>query len=654
MTEQINNPIIISIDGEETQILEEGTMEKDDEIKIVEKKAKKSRKSPKKKIDIEQPKLPITLYEYQIIHKERILNILENNPFALDLSMLGTGKTYTTSYIFNELKDKQFKHLISIAPVSVKSKWKNMESEHGICLNRSISFCELRSVKFKQHKHGLLYRKDYMAKVEQDDGTIHEIEKCDFTCTPEYLKLVEEGVMLVIDEIQNIKNISNQLEACKELIRPIVTAFEKTVHIQQDIRSKINVIKNNLLENQSINSDKPDVQDTEYQSRLDELEKLLSSLQDIRNTCKSRILLLSGSPMDKEVQVVHFFKTLNIMKHDKLAVYNPQKWDMMWRGMEEIEDYHRINFNASDVLAVRNSYGGTKPNHKLLHNYCYKLFNSVFKKYASSAMIPESVKTSIFKRNAFYTLGVDHEIELLVKGVTLLSNATRFNISNNTVDFNHDGLEALRGIQRALLMIETAKIGLFYRIADSMLNENPNTKIVICVNYTATVEDLMDLLSDWSPLRMDGSLSAKQRGEVIKKFQSPNNDFRVLIGNVYVLSTGIDLDDQHGNYPRLCLVSPNYSTITLYQLSHRFQRAATKSDATIHFTFCKEATELAILNALAKKSNIMKEITDTQVKSGVVFPGDYDIWEEPASLSDQMSDDTKKKIMTALKREIDV
>ena len=248
-------------------------------------------------------------------------------------------------------------------------------------------------------------------------------------------------------------------------------------------------------------------------------------------------------------------------------------------------------------------------------------------------MNPPPQTTNIYKRNAFYTLGVEHEVELLMKGVELLRKTTHFNQTTNTVDFGNSGMESLQGIIRALTMIETSKISLFVRIAQSALDENPNQKVVICVNYTDTIHDLMDLLIQYNPLRMDGSLSSSQRGVVIDLFQQHNNEHRLLIGNLSVCSTGIDLDDQHGDFPRLCIVSPNYSTITLYQLSHRFQRANTKSDSTIHFVFCKESAELPILNALAKKSNVMKEVTEEQVEYGIVFPGDYEIWEDPDDIN---------------------
>lgn len=536
---------------------------------------KPKRKRATKKTKEEKPKTPVTLFDYQRGHKDKIIEILNKSPFAFDFSMLGTGKTYTTSFIFQHYRGNRFNHLISIAPVSVKSKWKQMERDHGICLHKSISFCEVRSVKFKQPKHGLLSRRDYMHKVKHDDETTTEIEKVEYKCTDEYLKLVEEGVLLVIDEIQNIKNASNQLDACKELMRPIFEAYKKDPV-----------------------------------------------------AAKSRVILLSGSPIDKKVQVIHLFKALGICKHEKLSVYNPQTWQMMWRGMADIENYCKAQFGEEPVETVRDSFWLGYPDERELEEYCYRLFKILVKDSLSSAMNPLDINTHIAKQNANYIIQEEKDRDLLRKGVDLLQRATRFNSASNTVDFGANGIESLRSVVRALTMVETAKINTFMRVARQHLEANPNKKVVITVNYTDTINDLMEGLDEFEPLRLDGSVTAKRRGEIIEQFQAPNTERRLLIGNLSVCSTGIDLDDQDGNFPRICLVSPNYSTITLYQLSHRFQRAATKSDATIHFVFGKDITELPILNALAQKSSIMKEITDNQVEYGVVFPGDYEEWNE--------------------------
>lgn len=553
----------------------------------------------------EKPK--ITLYEYQVGHKNHLEHIWEQYPFALDFSMMGTGKTYTTCYLYNQHHVERFKHLIVISPVSVKVSWERMRTLYNVEIDQLISFCELRSVKFKQPKHGLLTRKDYMAPVRHENGTVTEVEKVDYYCTKGYLDLVGEGVLLVIDEMQNIKNMSNQLDACRELIRPIVDDFNQH-----------------------------------------------------KGSSKSRIILLSGSPIDKKTQIVHLYRLLNIMTEDRLAVYNPRTFQLMWRGMQEIEDYCASHFGRDQVMLTRTQFetsnrrlmrschsplngqvvltgaqfealnhGPMHSRNSPLNDYCYDLFQKFIKMYCSSSMDPIEISVTIIKQNAYYQLGTTADVELLVKGINLLSKSSGFDEANQTVNHGHNGIESLRGITRALMIIETAKINLFARVARLALEKDPNRKVVICVNYTETINDLMSLLAPFGPLRLDGQMNHRQRNVVLTNFQTNSTQHRLLIGNLLVCSTGIDLDDQDGRFPRLCLVNPNYSTIMLYQLSHRFHRTNTKSAAVIHFVLCKEKAEINILNALAKKSNVMKEITTNQVAHGVIFPGDYPRWEEP-------------------------
>ena len=603
--------------------------------KIKKSRIKKEDKSENKEIQ------PIHLYPYQLKHKIVLDTIFEKSPFAFDFSMLGTGKTYTTSYIMMENLGNRFKNLINIAPVSVKSKWKTMERDHGVNIYKSISFCELRSVKFKQPKHGLLIRRDYMAPVKHSDGSLGERECVEYKCSKEYLDLVNDGILLVIDEIQNIKNMSNQLDACKEMMRPIIEGFFNKRYLTP-LDEQIAQIQNQINEFKDINCATCVIK----KNKLAKLNERRTVLMD--NPGKSRIILLSGSPIDKKQQVIHLYKGLGIMESERLSAINPQNWNIIWKGMAEIQQYFVEQWGLESVNNVSESFLFGQPRENELEEYCYRLFQKIMKKQISSSMKPPKQKTKIYKRNAFYSLALEHDIELLTTGVELLGKATRFNQNEHTIDFGNNGMESLQGIIRALTIIETSKISLFVRVAQSALDESSNQKVVICVNYTETINDIMELLAGYNPLRMDGSLSAKQRGVVLEKFQKPDTEYRLLIGNLSVCSTGIDLDDQQGEYPRLCLVSPNYSTITLYQLSHRFQRANTLSDSTIHFVFCKEAAELPILNALAKKSNIMKEVTDQQVEYGVVFPGDYEIWEEPDADNDALTEEQIEQIKNAV------
>ncbi|GAQ93139.1 hypothetical protein KFL_013200020, partial [Klebsormidium nitens] len=190
------------------------------------------------------------------------------------------------------------------------------------------------------------------------------------------------------------------------------------------------------------------------------------------------------------------------------------------------------------------------------------------------------------------------------------------------------GIESLRAMCAALVKIESAKVQTFARVALKALKSNPQKKLVICVNYNDSLHRLRDLLSCYSPLVLNGTVQKEERKHVIDKFQAPSDEHRVLLGNVAVCSTGIDLDDKFGGWPRLALISPNYHTLNLYQLGHRFQRMDTKSSATVHMVFAQHAHELPILDALSRKGGVMRETTPEQVAAGILFPGSFPSWVE--------------------------
>ena len=67
-------------------------------------------------------------------------------------------------------------------------------------------------------------KQDYIHHIEpsQNRGgrrTVgRDIPKCTFTSSNTFTQMVEEGILLVIDEIQKVKNETNQTDACRALI----------------------------------------------------------------------------------------------------------------------------------------------------------------------------------------------------------------------------------------------------------------------------------------------------------------------------------------------------------------------------------------------------------------------------------------------------
>jgi hypothetical protein len=207
----------------------------------------------------------IYLKENQVPHVEKLEDILSAHYCAFDMSMMGSGKTYTSSYLSIDL---EFEHVVVICPASVEAKWKDMKN-YGVRIHSVISYDSLRSRKGSQPKHGLLNRTD----LEEGSGVV-------FTPTELLNKLVKEGCLIVFDEAQKMKNKSDQFYACKAISTAI-----------------------------------------------------------LKIGGQSRFLLLSGTPIDKEVQAIHIMQMMGFIRQAKLYVYNKEERFLKLYGAQDLIDY---------------------------------------------------------------------------------------------------------------------------------------------------------------------------------------------------------------------------------------------------------------------------------------------------------------------------
>lgn len=518
---------------------------------------------------------PIRLYDHQVEHVAKLQAFLRKFHFALDLSPLGTGKTYVAAKVFQE---GQFKHIVTVSPLSVKTKWLQVDAEYHLNCRANITYGEIAGKRFSSPKCGFLVRNDYTVDVPHESGMIRSVDKYNFSTTDVYKAIVEEGVLLVLDEFQQIKNDCAQTEACETLI--------------------------------------------------------LDIFENFKAGGKSRVMLLSGSPIDKECQAVRLFKTLGIMRHPKIVSGH------QYAGINEIVRYLHDSFRTREkqrgnlyVLSTSSRYirdGGAGVFYQYAfgaQRYAFELFVNVVKPKATSAMLPLNVDDGILlnKFNGYFHLNEAANLEKMRKAIDDLAELRELQARMRTeAPVAGTGATIIKQMMRLLIVVETSKIDTFARLARQHLDAHPTRKVVIGVNFLATLEDLAALLAEFQPLVFDGSKTIKQRTDILAKFQAPSAEHRLLLGNTSVLSSGIDLDDKHGGYPRVCYVSPNFKTIDIYQLGHRFKRGLeTRSSTDIFMVYSSNRTERHVIEALAHKSEIMKQVSMDGGEQGIVFPCDY-------------------------------
>ena len=498
----------------------------------------------------------VSLLPHQVAHVARLMDIFTTEKSAMDFSCMGLGKTYTSTECAIRLG---LTNLFVVCPLAMESKWKEVAKMHGITNVVVTSFASLRSVSGCQPKHGYLKRVSVDSKdSKMQDGTPKKVEE--FEVTEKFLDLAERrGVMMVIDEVHNLKNSSEQFKACK----------------------------------------------------------ILTDIINNSESGKSRCILLSGTPIDKEEQTIKMLRLLGIYTRKEMSLLGVSEYV----AKLSTKDRERVISVVKETPAKINAE---------LVRLCHVLFREIVCNHWVSTM--PNPREVIDCKNGYYKLE-ERDSRFLEFYIGQLHSSSGFTTMTGAA--NGEGIVVvesgkLGAISKSLEGIEQSKVPLFERLVRETLASNPRCKVVVGMNFVQrTLLSLADRLKDLSPGIIIGDTSRARRDELIKSFQEPNTKCRLLIANIKCLSTGVDLDDKVGDFPRYVFASPNYTIVDLHQFSRRFIRTNTIGIPVFRFVYGACARkEHSIINALARKTAVLQDILVEQTSAGIKFPGEYEDFEE--------------------------
>lgn len=150
-------------------------------------------------------------------------------------------------------------------------------------------------------------------------------------------------------------------------------------------------------------------------------------------------------------------------------------------------------------------------------------------------------------------------------------------------------------------------------VEEVQAHAHDQTKLIFGCFYLETINKLMKRLKRHPVACIQGSTPEQERERIIAEFQQPTSKVKILVANYDIISTGINLDDVYGDWPRKLYVAVNPKIMMTHQLRYRITRATTKSKSEMYIV----ATEDDNIHRTHKKSTIMS------LSSCSVFPNEF-------------------------------
>lgn len=343
----------------------------------------------------------------------------------------------------------------------------------------------------------------------------------------------------------------------------------------------------------------------------------LKAIYKIVNTCNGYILNISATPIEKRSQLRHVVKKIGItssLDETKLLkdfieyVLSICTVDELKKVYNKRHLYTIIEKKPPLFYKIRGIFTLDKLLMENIYNdYKRKIYSNLIKLLFSKISYTSPVYDEINPYIAVYKLNSTQEsmIDLAFTHIDVVNRT-------NTLEFNNR-------IIKGLIQIETAMLNSIINIASIVLDNTNNTKVIISLNYTSSIEDIYDELRNKYNNTLVINGKTKNKTSLINKFQEPNNEYRLLIVNPLCINNGLDLDDKYGNFRRFVIYNPNLISINMYQFIYRFLRKDSKSKPIIHIL----DTHRNVLNKLKNRIHMQHDIFHN-----IRIMEEYDVWEE--------------------------
>jgi hypothetical protein len=498
---------------------------------------------------------PIILEDWQLMWGTRILEMFQSLRGGIDTSPMGSGKTVVQCWVAQQLGLP----VMIICPVTVKGVWERETMKYGIPVVDIISYESLRSVTNKQPSHGYLIRTDQVT-----EGGINQTS---FSPTQKLIDLINRGVIIIGDEIQKVKNHTDQYKAFSVIILSVI----------------------------ALASTAP----------------------------RSRYMLLSGTIIDKEEQIINLLRLTGIVTSARMYRIDRETGTTIYEGIQDLIDVSN-RYDQNTTTTILSEEPITKKN---MSHLSYRLFTEVIKHHISGGMVrPGGLGVEFDIKNGFYNIGGGRR-DALATAIETLARAVQYN--DRTGEAGGIGIN-LGAITTALRLIEIAKAPDMARVGTSILQDTLNDKVIFCLNYLEPIADIAALLIFYNPLILTGDTPQKKRSKIIEQFNT-DLESRVLIMNTDVGSIGISLHDIVGDAPRHMIISPSYKLISVVQATNRIYRTGVKSDCRVRMFYGKgdNERETKILSAYARKSMVVRGTLTEENAAQLILPDQYEPEIEP-------------------------
>jgi hypothetical protein len=333
----------------------------------------------------------------------------------------------------------------------------------------------------------------------------------------------------------------------------------------------------------------------------------------------SRYALLSGTPFDKEGHATNILKALRYIRAPRLYYKDPVSKQVTLEGLQELITACRA-MDAPTTDRIVAEYNIDAMGSDMSQSLVYDLYTNVIKIAISGSMVAPPMEGIYEQYNGFFNINPQDAINLK-RGIDALATAVSFDVRTGEIVGKK---KSFGNVTPALRIIESAKIADMIRVARSYLERFPTMKVIMGVNYTETVDALMQGLAAYNPIQFDGRIKGKRRVDIEDNFRNLPH-VRVLIGNLRVIGKGLSFQGLTPDALRLTILSPSYNLLDISQAAYRTNRAGKKGDAYVYIFYGRGADielETRILDAMVRKSEVVKGTLDENGNQ-LRLPGEY-------------------------------